>query len=137
MHSQKLMAMLLSIAYPWSRPSALACDCRQHKALLRGLPQVTARFSSRLTRDTVRHDCKVAGIPEVDLQAVGLESLVAVLAGDFVGFNIAPMLALNDAVRCQHHISLCQLSWVCCPLIAMKHHHLHNHPSNYSKAKQT
>ena len=79
----------------------------------------------------------MAGVPEVDLQAFGLEPLVAVLAGNLVGFNIAPVLALNDAVRCQHHISLRQLSWVCSPLIAMKHHHLHNRPSNYSKAKQT
>ena len=73
-------------------------------------------------------------IPEVNLQAVRLKPLAAVLAGDLFRLHIAPMLALDDTVRRQHHVSLRQLSWVCRPLIAMEYEHLHDRPSNYSRA---
>ena len=60
----------------------------------------------------------------MDFQAVRLESLTAVLAGDLVGLHIAPVLALDDAVRGQHNVSVRQFSRVCRALVAMKHHHL-------------
>ena len=57
-------------------------------------------------------------------QPLRLESLVAVLAGDLVGLHIAPVLALDDAIRGQDNVSICQLSWICCALVPMEHHHL-------------
>jgi len=63
-------------------------------------------------------------IPEMDLQALRLEFLLAVLAGDLVLLHIAPVLALNDTVCGQHDISIRQLSRVCCALVAMEHHNL-------------
>ncbi len=60
----------------------------------------------------------------MDLQAVRLEPLVAVFAGNLVRLNIAAVLALNDAISCQHHISTRQFSRVCSALVAMEDHHL-------------
>jgi len=60
----------------------------------------------------------------MDLQALRLEFLLAVLTGDLVLLHIAPVLALNDTVCGQHNISIRQLSRVCCALVAMEHHNL-------------
>lgn len=66
----------------------------------------------------------VQSAPEVDLEALGLELAAAVLAGDLVGLHVAAVLALDDAVRCQHDVGARQLSSIRRPLAAVKHHHL-------------
>ncbi len=63
-------------------------------------------------------------IPEVDLEPVREELLVAVGAGHLVRQAVLAELVLDDAVGGQHNVSLLQFVNACLPLVAMIHNHL-------------
>jgi len=63
-------------------------------------------------------------IPEVDLEPVREELLVAVGAGHLVRQAVLAELILDDAVGGQHNVSLLQFVNACLPLGAMIHNHL-------------
>jgi len=63
-------------------------------------------------------------IPEVDLEPVREELLVAVGAGHLVRQAVLAELVLDDAVGGQHNVSLLQFVNACLPLGAMIHNHL-------------
>lgn len=65
-----------------------------------------------------------ANLPEVDLEAVRKELLVAVGAGHLVWQAVLAELILHNAVCGQHNIRLRQLLDAGLPLVAMVHHHL-------------
>lgn len=63
-------------------------------------------------------------VPEVDLEPIREELLVAVGAWNLVWQAVLAELVLHNAVGGEHYISLLQLLYACLPLVAMVHHHL-------------
>ncbi len=66
----------------------------------------------------------LSSIPEVDLEPVREELLVAVGARHLVWQAVLAELVLNDAVGGEHHVSLLQLFNAGLPLVAMVHNYL-------------
>lgn len=61
---------------------------------------------------------------EVQSQAVRVEFVLAVAAGHLARHHVAAVLALDDRVGGEHHVSFRQLSHVACPLGAVIDYHL-------------
>ena len=73
-------------------------------------------------------------LPEMDLEPVREELLVAVGARHLIRQAVLAELILHDAVGGQHHIGLLQLLYACLPLVAMVHNHLQ---SNRASGRHT